>query len=272
MCTSFAAYYTKPLYGMNFAIFETPLRLRIITGEGGISIFYLDVFINGNYLETAAMNSNGLFGNVQENISERHTQIENGDNQITMEDLFYSALKKSAKISDIEEIIGSKKIKYKDVPSINYKLHNLFADKYGNAMIVETSNGENDITFIDGKHIVLTNFAVGQSKGKQYFEVAGAGDDRYKVTYDFIRRKNYSFKLEDGFEILKRTHQDSSLCSMMFDPLELEIFLCFNMDFSRTWKVKLLEKSMETYSGFDRKIRFNLNANGVINTELQRVT
>lgn len=271
MCTSFANYYVAPLYGMNFAIFETPLRLRVIQGKDEINVFYLDVWIEDKFLETAAMNTKGLFGNVQQNISDNHISIDISENQISMEELYYSALANGERISDVKNIIGTKKVRFKDILPIEFKLHNLFADKYGNAIAIETCNGENDITDISGKHMVLTNFPIGEFKGKHYSEVTGSGDDRYKIAYNYIENKDSSFTIEDGFEILKRTHQNSSLCSMIFKPIELEIYLCFKMNFNKIWRVALLDKTIETFKGFSTYKKFDLDEIGLRSTEFEKV-
>ncbi|MDD3365094.1 MAG: hypothetical protein PHZ03_08955 [Syntrophomonas sp.] len=51
------------------------MRLRI-SQEGSIDVFWFEAAMNGHYLETAAMNSNGFFGNFQGNISGKHQNIE----------------------------------------------------------------------------------------------------------------------------------------------------------------------------------------------------
>ena len=78
--------------------------------------------------------------------------------------------------------------------------------------------------------------------------------------------------MNDGFEILKRTHQDSSLCSVIFDPVALAAYLCFHMRFDKIWRLDLQQNSIETYSGFSCYQKFTLDESGIENEIFEQVS
>ena len=51
MCTSFVNFHDKPLYGMNMACYDTPVRLKIREGETGIKTFYVDLWVRNRFAD-----------------------------------------------------------------------------------------------------------------------------------------------------------------------------------------------------------------------------
>lgn len=83
MCTSAVLYKDKPIYLMNFDFFEVESRIRI-EDKGDIPMFFFEINQGGQFLETAGMNTKGLFGNFQENLSDSHKNIVPDKNCITI--------------------------------------------------------------------------------------------------------------------------------------------------------------------------------------------
>ena len=103
----------------------------------------------GYFAKTCGMNSRGLFCASQE----IEPYIE-GRKKITRCEVHiddhYELIRR---LSDIDQV--KKEIKDKQwIQHIGPSIHNMFADKFGNAMVTETDNNENFITEIEGDFIV----------------------------------------------------------------------------------------------------------------------
>ena len=79
-------------------------------------------------------------------------------------------------------------------------IHSLYADKNGDAMIVEASDKGSEITKIKDRFIVMTNFPVYKFSDKNYKEVKGDGADRYKTAYEYILENKDVFNRDHAFE------------------------------------------------------------------------
>ena len=60
-------------------------------------------------------------------------------------------------------------------------------------------------------------------KGANYNEVYGIGADRYICVYEYIQNNIRSFGIEEAFDILNKTSQKNTLCSIVYEPLKNEI-------------------------------------------------
>jgi penicillin V acylase-like amidase (Ntn superfamily) len=54
------------------------------------------------------------------------------------------------------------------VQAMGSSLHNLVADRFGDAIVVETGETGNQITEIQDRYMVMTNFPIYQLKGNLY--------------------------------------------------------------------------------------------------------
>lgn len=274
MCTGFVSYFGQPLYGMNFDFYQVPMRLRIWTEEN-TKIFAVESLIQDQWLENMAMNESGLFGNVQSNWTDQHLYIPPGPNQIPMIQMYRMMMRNARTVKDVMDIIGSKTIVHNTLPpdSELNKVHHLVADKYGNAMIIESKNYQNDITPMEEKYMVMANFPNGDFKGKHYSEVrhsneeSRSGYDRYRSVSDYIWNHQDNFGLDNAFEALKiasgKAETWETLVSAIFDPLNLEVFLVIKRDFGHWWRVRIKEGTLEAYSEFKAVKHFDLNSSEI---------
>jgi hypothetical protein len=140
------------------------------------------------------------------------------------------------------------------VQAIGSSLHNLVADRFGDAMVVETGEIGNQITEIQDGYLVMTNFPIYQLKGKSYEEAKGIGSERYKIAHRYIKSNLKDFDIEKGMEVLKLAKSMSEIyptrSSMVFDPNKKKIYICLEGHFDKIWKVSLENQSIETFRGF----------------------
>jgi hypothetical protein len=268
MCTSFAAYFGRPLYGMNFDFRERDIQFRIETYRG-ISSLLVSFAEEGEYLYIAGMNENGVFFNFQIEESAADMSDLKPNNNIEIGTLFEKAMSSSKDLGSICEIIQSNTVKVEG--SLN--LHSLLADKQGNAFILETDGYKNYICKNPEKFIVMTNFPNRELADKPLHQVCGAGTDRYKLACSYIRDNKESFNMEHAFKILKMAAQSKehckTICSMVFLPDTNEMYFTLNNDDSKMWKISIKNMVLESYRGSKDAVKLMLNSEkGVLSSEL----
>lgn len=288
MCTCFAAYFDRPIYGMNMDDPERERRFKITTlkcnkkcDDKGICAtcilkdnvvlrFHCQIKNEDGFLENACMNSFGVFSNYQTLVPNNKITLEKPKSSIPIAKIFYQSQMYSKNVEDILRIIGSKTI-YNDFRS---GLHNMFADKNGNAFILERSENGNEISFIKDNYIVMTNFPVYEFHEKEYFQAVGFGNDRYKIVHKEIMSHKHNFDFTKGFNVLEkaknRLEQCPTVCSMIFDPIELNVYIVLFGKFDKIWKVSILHKTLETFEGFKKQYKLKLGPQGILSSELEK--
>jgi len=246
MCTGFACYKGRPLYAMNFDCWEVPMRMRL-SCAGDVDVLWFEANMGGAYLETAAMNSKGVFGNFQGNLSRHHQNVPPGPGTISIAHLYRESLQTCEKITDLKNLLGDRIVVYPPVPPEWNMLHNLFADKYGDSLVLETSQGHNEITGIDGHYQVMTNFPVHEFRNRPPAEIAGAGDDRYKLADTYLA-EGEKIGVKDALEVLQKTAQNTTgwktLSSMVFDPIELKVYFALDQKYADIYMVDMNERKL----------------------------
>lgn len=140
----------------------------------------------------------------------------------------------------------------------DFGLHTIIADKTGSAFILEEGIDTNIIYQSKNDFIVMTNFLNGDFKETNYDKVHGCGADRYICAHEYIGDNINSFGVNEAFEVLRKTSQDDTLCSIVFEPLKNEIYISFKKDLSKRWKISVTEKTIQSLDGFlsNNKIQF----------------
>lgn len=259
MCTSFAVYHQeKAIYGMNFDTNEIDLKLKINTYHGR-NLFYFSALLNNIYRDIAYFNSEGLFICTQAVEYGPGFKSSCDENDWAAFDIFDEALKKTRKSSEFFEILGKRVISYPRNPLFpELGLHTMIADKTGDAFILEEGNGINTVSPIQNDFIIMTNFPNGNFKEANYNEVYGIGADRYICAYEYIQNNIYNFGIKEAFEVLSKTSQKNTLCSIVYEPLKNEIHISLKKDLSKRWKISINEKTIQSLDGFlsNNKIQF----------------
>ena len=259
MCTSFAVYgQKKAVYGMNFDTDDIDIRLKV-SSYNNINTFYFSGLVENQFRNIAGFNSEGLF------ICTQAVQYSPGfksgcdENDWFAFDTFDEALSKIRKSSEFYDILNKRVISYPRNPLYpDLGLHTMIADKTGDAFILEEGNETNIISPIHNDFIIMTNFPNGDFKEADYNKVYGIGADRYICAHEYIHNNIHSFAVKEAFEVLSKTSQENTLCSIVYEAIKNEIYICFKKDLSKKWRISMTEKTIQSLDGFlnNNKIQF----------------
>ena len=277
-CTSFALYGREVFYGMNFDFMFVPLKFWIESAHQ-MKIFHMaflyDDYVkeagsSGFFANTCGMNTKGLFCACQEVRPTIDGCDASGPGEMHMGDQ-YSAVSRFSTVDEVKTHIGGKIA----VQYIGPSLHNLFADKSGNAFVSETDNHQNLFTDIRGDYIVMTNFGNHTLKGNAYKKAEGAGADRYRIACEFLSGNRDCFTVEKGFQLLRDAwcgEEDyPTYCSMIFHPGTNTVYIALKFNMGRIWKVSIHRQTVETVKGHARYQRVGIGKEGILLNELASV-
>jgi hypothetical protein len=265
-CTSFAIYADETLYGMNFDYPDVELRFTI-RPSGHRKVFQMEFAQGDDFSMTVGMNSAGLFSSCQMLYPKAPATASPGPNDLYPWQVYEEALFNMESVTEVTEFISDKRVVHWSVT-----LHDLFADAYGDAMVVEAGGTENVITRIEDDFLVMTNFPTGEFAGQSYTEVEGVGADRYQIAYENISENLERFDVDLGLETLEKAALEgefSTQASMVFDPERGHVYIALRRDFDKIWKVSIADGTIQTFSGFGRTSTMPLDASGVLASELQ---
>lgn len=261
-CTSFAVYSDEPIYALNFDYRNTELCFTVHGDE--IPVFTFLFQLDNSYRSTAMMNGKGFFISLlEQNPAPQAGKREPSEGSYFITDLIGHTFE--ANVTGLLNNIEGKRLVHRS----GIGAHAMAADSGGNAAILEVGIERNEVLPIEGDFIVITNFKNSDFKDKQYDQVEGAGAYRYITANEYIRDNPESFDVSHAFEALQLTTQDHTLCSMVFAPKENSIYIALNKDFEKLWKISLDDKTIETYKGFDKKIKLHIPREGIIASDLR---
>ncbi len=273
-CTSFAVYSNQVYYGMNFDFTNLPIKF-LISVNGDIRTFHLaferaigemKFFVN-----TAGMNNKGLFSSCQELHPENTKPPEKTDINIFTFEL-YEAVANSQSAKEIKRI--GQKLPIIDMPGIT--LHNLFADKTGEAFVTEPGDSNTVFTEIKGDFIVMTNFPNHALVGKTYTAAKGKGADRYISCYEYLQQHTADFSIDKGFQLLSmccnKNPQYPTICSMVFDPQKSQVYIVMERNFSKILKLSIQNGTIEPFKGYEKNYLLSLPSDtaGILVEDLKR--
>lgn len=266
-CTSFAVYRDHTLYGMNFDYPDVPVRYSI--GQyGDVAAFDVSFDFNGNYVPISGMNKDGLFMAVQMLYPEQiGSDADNGA------DLQAFAVDAVSRFSSMEQVHAA--LNGRLLMNTYVSLHCMLADKFGAAAVLEPGADQNRVTKNPDDYLVMTNFPNADAYNPDTQQMEGVDCERYIAADAYIEQNKDSFDIEDGLETLKRTIQTEggypTQTSMVYDPVNGEIYIAVHGDFERIWKVSLEEETIESYRGFEQPIKLKLYEEGITAQELNEL-
>ncbi|WFR56018.1 linear amide C-N hydrolase [Anaerocolumna sp. AGMB13025] len=259
MCTSFAVYSKeKAMYGMNFDAEDIDIKLKV-NSYNNMNLFYFSGLADNKYRNIAGFNSEGLFICTQAVEYGPGFKSSCDENDWFAFDIFEEVLKKTRKASEFFEILNNRVISYPRNPLFpDLGLHTIIADKTGDAFILEEGHDTNIVSPIHKDFIIMTNFPNGDFKEANYNKVYGLGADRFICAHEYIHNNIHSFGINDAFEVLSKTSREDTLCSIVYEPLQNEIYISFKKDLSKKWKISITEKTIQSLDGFlsNNKIQF----------------
>ncbi|MEJ2207920.1 MAG: SUMF1/EgtB/PvdO family nonheme iron enzyme [Anaerolineae bacterium] len=268
-CTSFAVYSDETFYGMNFDYPDTEIKFSIYP-SGDRKVFQMEFYEGDGFSATVGMNSAGLFSSCQMLFPEAPERASPGPDDVYPWQVYRRALFDFESVQEVSGFIADKKVVH-----WSRTLHDLFADPYGNAMVVEAGEEENVVTTIENDFIVMTNFPNGDFVGQGYETVQGVGADRYKIAYENISEHMVDFDVERGLETLEKAVSSGDFptqASMVFEPERGQVYIALKKDFGRIWRVSIADQTIETYSGFSQAGKMDLDSGGVMASDLEKAS
>lgn len=268
MCTSFAVYADRPLYGMNFDFPEVELNFRV-NNETHQPIFYLCVEGGGVFHETSGMNAAGLFAASQILVAPFEINPRLTDVLVSPREVFFRSLETGFKVDDVLSILGTQRLGYRT----DRKGHYLYADRHGAACVLEPAMEGNAIYRSVRPFIIMTNRPVHRDMDRAAEHMARLGLDRYQTAHAIIQERFSTFGIEDAFEVLQQTHlwkgRFKTLTSMVFDPQAGEVYLALGRDIKKIWRICMRDYTVETFSGFGRYWQDEVGEEGITASQLR---
>ena len=248
MCTSFAVYSQKPIYGLNFDFPDVKIKVEIETVASG-EVFYLCFQWNGRYHRVAGVNQAGLFAAAQILVAPFEIEPQPGDRSITPYELFSRALKAGRNIDDVLKILGNRRLAYTTLR----KGHQLYADISGKTCVLEPGPESNRIYALCESNTVLTNNLFERQKVRAAANMRRLGVDRYLIAEEVIAANAADFTIANGFDLLRRTlltrGRFTTQCSIVVDPRENTVYLSLKKDFEHLWKIDIAAHSLKPMNG-----------------------
>jgi len=253
---------------MNFDYPDVEIMFTI-NPSGDLKVFQMEFLQEGDFVPTVGMNSEGLFASCQMLYPEANGLTRAGASEVYTWQVYRESLFSFRTVEEVAEFLSDKRVVH-----WNLTLHDLIADEHGDAMVVEAGDEENVITRIEGDFIVMTNFPNGEFAGKGYQDVEGVGAKRYKAAYEHILGDKSVFDVDQALETLEKavsTGEWPTLCSMVFDPDNGDVFIALNRDFDRVWKVSMEAQTIENYRGVRQGKKMPLASSGIRASELEEM-
>lgn len=264
-CTGFVYFGDETVYGMNFDFPDTELLFRVDEVDG-VKVFSMAFDAGGEYVPTVRFNSAGLFISEQMQYPDM-TKIKTlGEGQYYIGDVSPN-VETYDSVERVLEFVSDKQLVQRNVT-----VHDLYADTQGHAVVLEAGEDQNQVTSIDGKFLVMTNFPQTDTIGKAPEDVLGAGADRYQKAYQLLAGGSDQSPPELGWSVLNDTRQSGSYstqCSLIFLPEKNEARILLKNDSDRIWILNIETGDFEVHAVDGSIIKETFPEEGLTATQLK---
>ncbi len=223
---------------------------------------------DGDMVNNIGMNTEGLFANMQLLHPWDLSGWRVGPNTNFFWEIYEVSLKLFASVHDVRVFLNERRL----IQGHGVSLHSMFADKDGDAMVVEAGHEGNKIVNKKDKFLVMTNFLNSDFVNVAVQEVEGIGSERYKAAYNYLLQNSDSFCVDSGMELLKKvvsTIHFPTRCSFVFDPEQALVYLSLEGDFDKIWRVSIKKSIIETWKGFQTHKLLNIGKDGILEKQLR---
>ena len=271
-CTSYSvsSRENKVLYGMNFD-YNPNSRLGSLIKPGiQKKVFHMAFdWDKGNKVVTVGMNTEGLFANMQFLYPSDLSGWKQDPNTNFFWEIYEESLKSFGRVQDVRALLNERRL----IQGNGVTLHSMFADKYGDALVVEADHEGNNIVNKKDKFLVMTNFPISDFVNVAVQEVEGVGSERYKVAYSYLLQNSDSFCVVSGMKLLKNAVNTipffPTRCSFVFDPEQALVYLSLEGDFDKIWRVSIRKSIIETWKGFQTHKLLKIGKDGISAEQLR---
>lgn len=252
-CTSFSVSSGehKVLYGYNFDWYPDSLLFFAIKPGIQKKVFYIrHETERGNMVNVGGMNTDGLFANMQILFPYDCSGWRKGPHTNFFWEIFGRSLRSFGSVQDVRDLLHEGRL----IQGHGVTLHSLFADKHGDAMVVEAGHEGNKIVNKKDKFLVMTNFPNSDFVNVAVQDIEGAGAERYKAAHKYLLQNADSFCVDSAMKLLEHVVNTNTStptrCSFVFDPEHALVYLALERNFDKIWKVSLEQSTIETWKGF----------------------
>jgi tetratricopeptide (TPR) repeat protein len=252
-CTSFSVSSgeNKVLYGYNFDYYPNSLLFFLIKPGIQKKVFHIKCENKmGHMVSLAGMNTEGLFANMQMLYPYDLSGWRKGSNTNFFWEIYERSLMSFGSVQDVRVWLNERRL----IQGYGVTLHSMFADKHGDALVVEAGHEGNKIVNKKDKFLVMTNFPNSDFVNVAVQEVEGGGSERYKAAYNYLLQNSDSFCVDSGMELLKNVVNTNpstpTRCSFVFDPEQALVYLSLERNFDKIWRVSIEKSTIETWKGF----------------------
>lgn len=271
-CTSYSvsSRENKVLYGMNFD-YNPNSRLGFLIKPGiQKKVFHMAFdWDKGSKVVTVGMNTEGLFANMQFLYPSDLSGWRQDPNTNFFWEIYEESLKSFGRVQDVRALLNERRL----IQGNGVTLHSMFADKYGDALVVEADHEGNNIVNKKDKFLVMTNFPISDFVNVAVQEVEGVGSERYKVAYSYLLQNSDSFCVVSGMKLLKNAVNTipffPTRCSFVFDPEQALVYLSLEGDFDKIWRVSIRKSIIETWKGFQTHKLLKIGKDGISAEQLR---
>ena len=269
-CTSFSWFgWGGPIYAMNFDWYpDSEISFSLSHGENGSTVFTM-CFTNGDSapIPTVGMNSYGVFSSMQIVDDPQRVREPEANERMAWEP-FYYGLWQATGYSEILQFVKFTPL----VQHIDTPLHLHFACTSNAAMIVEvTDRGNTVVDLGENEFMVMTNLSNSSFTSVSPDDVDGCGAGRYRTAHSLLSARS-SLDVMTAFSVLEATLGRSASCptraSMVFDPLEGDVYIALDGEMERIWKVSIQNAVVEGFQGLSGELSIPLPEEGVTGEEL----
>jgi hypothetical protein len=223
----------------------------------------------GNKVVTVGMNTEGLFANMQLLYPSDLSGWKRGPNTSFFWDIYEEALKSFGRVQDVRVLLNERRV----IQGAGVTLHSMFADKQGDAMVVEAGHEDNHIINKKDKFLIMTNFPISDFVDVAVQEVEGVGSERYKAAYNYLLQNSESFSVDTGMKLLKNVENTipffPTRCSFIFDPEKALVYLSLEGNFDKIWKISIEKSTIETWKGFQTHKLLKIGKDGILAEQLK---
>ncbi len=250
--------------GMNFDYPGNPEIMLSYPYSDEYSFFALsfDTKSPVGYAYMLGINEKGIFTTTQM-LSKQYVKASRGA-KIFIHDVFMDVLRHGDSVEYIESRINGKRVIF----SPNFYTHILVSDSNKNATVLEVSPDENVLIKKEGEKFAMTNFCLYNFNYRDISSIHGPGDENYRNMWKKIDEIGEIDTLEKALEILKASLSKTTCSSTVYFPEQDTVYIAFDGNFDRLWKINPGLKTIETHTGFEEHRTETIGTAGILKSAL----
>jgi len=254
-------------YAANFDYPDCEIRFVIHTLLNR-KVFQTQFLQNGIWLTANMANTAGTFAPLQMQYPVQGGSGTPGTNQVYIDGFAAYAIYESNSLSEMIAALDTIELIQSPITTI----HTMLCYENTGSAIFEKCDQGNAVTLPDTSWQILSNFEMCNFAGLPYNQVSGIGANRYIAGYEYLLGNYSIFDFEKALGFLETTQQAAgsykTLCSLVFDVENDDIFVCLERDFSKILRISVDSGFITSYRGWETPIYLPINESGLTVSEI----